>query len=388
MTARVLFVSNGHGEVAIASRIAAETAGVVCDHLALVGGEKTQTGMNEVGPRRAMPSGGLIAMGNVRNIARDLGAGLIAHTFAQLRFLRSTRGKYDIAVAVGDIFALFMALQANARATIFVGTAKSVHHAKYGPIEQRLIREANRVFVRDAATADSLRASGIDAYPANVIVDLYADAGTRPIDAAFSPLLAIFPGSREPAYADAVALCAILRELARQDAQIGGVFSIAPGLDAARVATMLAGDGWRIMQRDDPEQPLSLYLEEREVARAWRGPLGAMLQHATLVLGQAGTANEAAAAAGIPVVAYEPSAAGKRAWYRMRQAGLLGDALLVVDGDVREAAQQVRALLDDDARRAHMGRIGRERMGPPGGAALIANSIQLFASVAAPSGSV
>jgi uncharacterized protein (TIGR03492 family) len=146
----------------------------------------------------------------------------------------------------------------------------------------------------------------------------------------------------------------------------------------------LTGDAWRVVNRGDALQPFSLHEGEREIARAWRGPLGAMLQRATIVLGQAGTANEAAAAAGIPVVAYEPSHAGKRAWYRMRQAGLLGGALLVVDGTIQNAAMQVRELLADAVRRERMGRIGRERMGPPGGAQLIARTIR---TIAAPSGS-
>jgi uncharacterized protein (TIGR03492 family) len=321
-------------------------------------------------------------MGNVRNIVRDVGAGLIGHTLAQLRFLRTVRGEYDVAIAVGDIFALIMALQAHAGETVFVGTAKSVHHAKYGPMERRLIRKAQRVFVRDAATADFLRTHSIDAQPANVIVDLYADPGPIAVETSFEPLIAIFPGSRESAYADAVALCAILRELAKTDPRAGGVFSIAPGLDAQRMSRALAEDGWRVVDRGDAVQPFSLYEGEREIARAWRGPLGAMLQRATIVLGQAGTANEAAAAAGIPVVAYEPSRAGKRAWYRMRQAGLLGGALLVVDGTVQSAVIQVRELLADAARRDRMGRIGRERMGPRGGAQLIAATVEAIVGAA------
>ncbi len=379
---RVLFVTNGHGEVAIASRIARDLSGTQSDHLALVGAEYAAEGLREIGPRRAMPSGGLIAMGNVRNIVRDVGAGLIGHTIAQLHFLRSLRGRYDVAVAVGDVFALVMALQARAKSTVFVGTAKSIHHAKYGPVERRLIQRARRVFVRDVATADFLRRHGIDAYGANVIVDLYANAGGESIGTPFEPLIAIFPGSREAAYGDAVALCSILRELAKEDLGIGGVFSIAPGLDAQRMANELAAAGWRVVKRADAQQPFSLLEGEREIARAWRGPLGAMLERAAIVLGQAGTANEAAASAGIPVVAYEPSRSGKRTWYRTRQSGLLGDALLIVDGNVQQAASQVRALLNDDARRKHMGNAGRERMGPPGGAALIANAIQTFASAA------
>lgn len=377
-----LFVSNGHGEVAIASRIAHELRGAQCDHIALVGDVRQGSILREVGPRRAMPSGGLIAMGNVRNIARDVAAGLVGHTLAQVRFMRSVRGTYDVAIAVGDVFALIMALQARARATIFVGTAKSVHHAPYGPMERRLIRAAQRVFVRDAATAQALRAHGIDAQPANVIADLYEASSQPRIDAPFEPCIAIFPGSREAAYADAVALCGIVRELAARDARAGGVLSVAPGLDPARMRAALAQDGWSVRERPSEREPFSLYEGEREIVRAWRGPLGAMLASAQLVLGQAGTANEAAAAAGLPVVAYEPSSRGKRAWYRARQAGLLGGALLVVDGDVAQAARAVRELLGDAARREEMGRVGRERMGPPGGAKLIAGAIESLSGTA------
>ncbi|MGB8520993.1 MAG: hypothetical protein WCD38_12605, partial [Candidatus Tumulicola sp.] len=108
MTA-VLFVSNGHGEAAIAERIAVELAALRpnlgLDHLALVGDVPSES-LRDVGPRAAMPSGGLIAMGNVRNIVRDVRAGLLGLTLAQRRFLRAVRGEYAAVVAVGDAFAL------------------------------------------------------------------------------------------------------------------------------------------------------------------------------------------------------------------------------------------------------------------------------------------
>jgi len=74
-------------------------------------------------------------------------------------------------------------------------------------------------------------------------------------------------------------------------------------------------------------------------------------------------------------VAFERAHDRKTAWYRMRQRGLLGDALLVTSGDVESAARDVAALLADAPRRVRMGTIGRERMGPAGGARAIANSI-------------
>ena len=373
--ASVLFVTNGHGEIAIADRIAHELdPDIRADHLALVGDTRHGVArMHDVGPRRAMPSGGLVAMGNVRNIARDIAGGLLVHTLTQLRFLRRMRGKYDVAVAVGDVFALLMAQRAGARRTIFTGTAKSVFVAPYGTMEERAIRRADAVFVRDEPTASRLRARGIPAQAANVIVDLHEDR-THAMQRDFDPAIALFPGSREAAYADAVQLCGIVRLLARERPQAGATLSVAPSLDATRMARALAADEWTVSNNADPLAPFDLKHGGRTIVTAWRGTIGAMLRGATIVLGQAGTANEAAAAAGIPVVAYERRA--RPAWYRKRQIALLGDALLLVRGTRAQAAAQVSALLNDPQRRAAMGDEGRRRMGQPGGAVAIAREIE------------
>ena len=373
---RVLFVSNGHGEAAIAARIASELSaygGIAADHLALVGDFAHAPVMRDVGPRRAMPSGGLVAMGNVRNIARDLRAGLLAHTVAQLRFLRGARGTYAAAIAVGDAFALLMAMQAAAP-PIFVGTAKSVHVAPYGPLEERLIRRAQVVYVRDEQTASRLREHGIAARSGNAIVDLYPAEETLRAPGV-SPYLALFPGSRNEAYADAAFLCNVVRELAGTYPALAATLSVAPGLDPARMMAHVERSGLRVEASADEQRPFVAYAGERPVIHAWRGPLGSMLQDADAVLGQAGTANEAAAASGIPVIAFAPGTHPQNAWYRRRQAGLLGDALAIIPGDAPAAARSVAQLLDDSARRDRMARTGRERMGAPGAAKRIAAEI-------------
>lgn len=375
---RVLFVTNGHGEIAIAARLALELQAlgpIPCDHLALVGDFRYPSTMRDVGPRRSMPSGGVLAMGNVRNIVRDLRAGLLVHTLAQLRFLHGIRGSYTLAVAVGDVFALLMAMRAQARTTVFVGTAKSVHVAPYGPLEERIIAKAGAVFVRDLPTAQQLAAHGISAATAaNAIVDLYAGDGAA-LDVPFEPLLAIFPGSREGAYDDAPFLAEVAAGVAQRDAGAGAVLSIAPGIDVERMCALFEADGWEIARGTQTNQPFSLLRNGTEIVRAWQGPLGAMLRRATLVLGQAGTANEAAAAMGIPIVAFARSGETRAPWYRMRQIGLLGEAMIVAPRDAQAAVAQVCALLHDPARRAEMGRVGRQRMGPPGGAAQIAGTL-------------
>lgn len=382
---RILFVSNGFGEAAIAERIAADLCAAgpfACDHLALVSGSARSHHLTDVGPRKQMPSGGLIAMGNARNIVRDIAAGLWGHTWNQLRFVRSTRGDYAAVVAVGDVYALLVALRSSAPA-VYVGTAKSVHVARYGRMEARVLRRARAVFVRDGDTARALRAQNVDAEaPGNVIVDLFADA--LPCEKRYDPELALFPGSRPPAYHDAVFLCAVVRELSRSRQSLGARLSVSPSLDAQMFARALACDGWAVrIEGSENSVPFTLYDGARAVVTAWSGPLGAMLPPASVVLGQAGTANEAASAAGVPVVAFEPPGEKKASWYRMRQARLLGDGLLVVRGGKTEAVSAVRALLDDAQRRARMGAAGRARMGGSGGAYAIAGRIAAIARAGA-----
>jgi uncharacterized protein (TIGR03492 family) len=378
---KLLFVTNGHGEIAIADRIAEEVRALAptaaIDHVPLVGESRSEH-MREVGPRRAMPSGGLIAMGNVRNIVADVRGGLLGLTLEQRAFLARARGKYDRVVAIGDVFALMMALNARTPTT-YVGTAKSVRVAPYGFFERRVLRRADPVFVRDDATAQLLRTQGIDARaPGNVIVDLFGGEDDPRADEAaegFAPVLVLFPGSRQSAYDDGRFLLEIVAQIAGDRPRLGAVISIAPLLDAATFAATLRADGWEVDERNDARIPFIVRRGERVYARAWRNGIGPLIARAQIVMGQAGTANEAAAAAGVPVVAFERDRDRKSAWYRMRQHGLLGEALVVLPGDLTHAASGVRALLDDAPRRARMGAQGRERMGSPGGARAIARDL-------------
>jgi uncharacterized protein (TIGR03492 family) len=359
-----LFVSNGHGEAAIAARIAREVRAlstVPLDHLPLVLAGGDDEILRAVGPASKMPSGGLVAMGNVRAFAGDVRAGFLPLLAAQVRFLRA-RSPYACVVAVGDVYALGLALLAR-RPTLFVGTAKSVYVAGYGRFERTLLRRARRIFVRDEPTAAALRAQRVAAQaPGNVIVDLLDDEPAAPEAVA----LGILPGSRENAYEDGVQLARVTRAIPAR-----ALFSLAPGLDPAVFARLLAADGW-VVTADAAPTPWRAHAVGGAQLIGWSGSLGALVRASGLIVGQAGTANEAAAACGVPVVALE-TATGS--WYRMRQRRLLGDALAVLPVEAEAAAAEIRDLLADQPRLAHMRAAGRERMGRAGGARAIAQAI-------------
>jgi len=374
---RILFIANGHGETAIAARLGRavrERLGgeqLVADLFPLVGDGSGAAGhVRVVGPTAALPSGGLVAMGNVRAFSRDLGAGFLPLWRRQVRFTREAGARYDALVAVGDVYALGMALLSGRR-PIFVGTAKSAYVAPYGPFERTLLRRARTVFVRDEATARVLRDRRVDAVaPGNAIVDLVDDSPP----AVREPALGLLPGSRDEAYADAVRLARVARELAARGGPAVALLSLAPTLDARRMAVGLADDGWALAPSHEPGVR---FVASCGAARllGWEGPFGALLAASAVTLGQAGTANEQAAAAGIPVIALASRASGRTDWYRMRQRRLLGEALLLVPEDPAGAAEAIAALGRDPIRRARMGAIGRERMGPRGGAAEIARVV-------------
>lgn len=377
---RVLFVSNGHGEVAISDRISAELRSLApqieIEHLGLVGDIPARFA-SEVGPRARMPSGGLIAMGNVANILRDLRAGLLRLTVRQWQYLRRTADRYDAVVAVGDTFALWMALQTR-RPVAYVGTAKSVYVAPYGRLEERILRRAREAFVRDEPTADRLRSHGIAAEaPGNVIADLFGNPERlRPeLTEGFTSAVALLPGSRAHAYEDAVFLTRIFSAVARDRAGLGAMLSIAPGIDAERIAGALRDAGCELRSRAERDIPFEVMHGSRVLVRAWGGEIAAVLHAALLVLGQAGTANEAAAAAGRAVLAFDRGVDKEHASYRWRQSRLLGDALVIASSDLSTATRAVSELLDSPQRLARLGAIGRERMGRAGGARRIAERI-------------
>ena len=314
-----------------------------------------------------MPSGGLVAMGNVRAFAADLRAGFLGLLGAQIAFLWGARRWYDAVVAVGDAYALGMA-NLTRLPTLYVGTAKSVYVAPYGRFERSLLRRARAVFVRDEPTAEALRGRRVQATaPGNVIVDLIDAA-----PAAFpGDWLGIVPGSRAQAYPDAVRLARIARELAERRPEIRTLLSIAPNLEASRFAAALGADGWSVTAGNDPAIAFEASHGPARLV-GWHGSFGAFVRASIAVLGQAGTGNEQAAAFGRPVVAVA-TPPGSSDWYRMRQGRLLGAALLLVTPE--SAAREIEALLSDEPRLAAMAATGRERMGPPGGAAEIARAI-------------
>lgn len=380
--ARILLVSNGFGEMAIletiAKRIAARAPSAHLAHMPLVGRLDADAWPPPVGPQAAMPSGGLVTFWNVPNIVRDVGAGLIGLSISQFAFLSRQRRAYDVVVAVGDVYCATACLWFARLPTVVVATAKSEAVASHSWIERRILRGARITFARDEPTARELARGGVRArYAGNAMMDqVVAPEFTLPV-VSEALHVALLPGSRSDAPSNAGAAARrLLRMSALSGKRVQAFLALAPAADTAAIVRALEDEGFTVSQRADDGVVAAASRDAVEIAIV-RGGLAASLGAADIVLGQAGTGNEQAAGLGKPVIAAagpgeSPQSVG---WYRMRQRKLLGEALVVLQGDDDSFARDALALLGDRERLAAMSAAGRERMGSPGASDAIAQAV-------------
>lgn len=367
---RLLVISNGHGEDAIAAEIIRRLPrGADIAAYPTVGSGHAYAGVCPiVGPRRFLPSEGVRRRGS---LLRDLRVGF--GIGPALRFMRREARGYDAILVVGDLLGVVMCWWTGNRVTLYLDVYKSGFGNRYSGLETAIIkRSCARVLTRDDVLAGQLRQAGIDArFAGNVMMDTLARG---PYDAAarrrHARAIAILPGSRASA-ADNFALQAeaLRRVPESRDSDIfvglapdieptelarAAGLAFQPGSGAAGDVGQLVGDG------------LCLNLVS--------GSLGNVLEASDVVLGQAGTANLQALGLGRPVISF--LAGDVRAARVARVAALAGESRIVVPEASPEAlAAPLGRLLRDDAERSRRGAIGRDRIGPPGAIAAIAEAL-------------
>ncbi|MBS2038706.1 hypothetical protein JST97_27240 [bacterium] len=359
---KLLVLSNGAGEDAIAASILEHLpAELEITVFPLIGaGSAYARRWPQMGEAGAPPSQGLSNQ-SWRLWLEDFRHGLAGRVLRQWKQLRQQRA--CTALAVGDLVPCALAALAGMRTIYFVGTAKSVYHHAYSWPERFLLKRwVKKALVRDQPTADFLTLHGLSAaYLGNAMMDETVPLG---LDLGFERALALFPGSRAQAPQELPRQLRIWQRL-QADFPCPAAVAVAPGMDLQSLVPASSS-----LRLTGEERGVVGWLDEK-VALV-QGALGDLLARSWLALGQAGTAHEQAAGAGVPVVSLHPTPNGPLGWYRGRQQGLLGDALLVVSEDEAQAAKALARLATDPVERERRAAIGRERMGLPGGAARMA----------------
>ena len=383
----VTFLSNGHGEDVIGALLAEEIMRRRPDLRVQAfptvdeGRAYEKLSIPILGPRRAMPSGGLL-MHRPDLFAQDLKAGFLRMTAKQLLELRQL--ETDVLVVVGDIYALLLSSLVTTKARFVVQTLVSAHHGegrflarlkhpnrllmeRIASPERALMRRlARHVYVRDEATVGFLRSKGLERVSSLGNPALDAVAGEPLREHMGAPLrVALLPGTRR--YAPA-ALNAMLRALAR--------VPDATGLVAWAGGTLPPPPApWS----SAPSPPNAVGLRSTLVhgeqkVYIYENRFADILHTSQLVLGTAGTANEQAAALGKPVVSFPVPPLYSQAFLR-NQKRLLGDALTLAEARPEAVAAALKVLLTDDAKRERAAAAGKARLGEPGGTRAIVADI-------------
>lgn len=388
MAATVLLISNGHGEDAVAARLARALAEARPDIELIAfptvgrGDAFASAPVERAGPLRRLPSDGMTFRSPSLFFA-DLRGGLVSTTVRQLRDLRAL--KPDLVIAVGDVWAEALALVPRSRLRFCVQTLVSVRMDAGRPIstfrifrerftwfERTLLRSAfRRAYLRDEDSAEALRRSSVPSatYLGNPMVDELPDRTTvRRFARGDRPTFALLPGTRGQA---AAALHTMLKAVAAMeplDAIVPWTQPTWPDVPA----------GWTEAERSTSR----LILRRGEtVVHLGTDTFAEALAQADVAIGTSGTAHEQAAALGIPVLAFR-CGPGYTQSFLEGQRRLLGDALETVAPDPDRIAIAATRLVNDPSELSRRGEIGRSRMGGPGASRAIAADVLRLATEA------
>ncbi len=429
---RLLVLSNGHGEDAIAVRILKELQQqphppeIFALPLVGEGYAYQQLEIPLIGSVRAMPSGGFIYM-DAWQFLRDLSGGLIQLTFNQIQTIRSWAnsqqkcGRNHAILAVGDIIPLLFAWMSGTKYA-FVGTAKSEYHVRdenrllprssplarlghfsgsvYHPWERWLMshRNCKAVFPRDSLTTNILQQWPIPAFDVgNPMMDgleptfptarFYSNNSENP-GLARPLIITVLPGSRPPeAYANwqkilmAVSALITLPEELSVQAHTGGklVFlgAIAPSLHFVSMHQILQSHGWHPY----PDSPVTIpdtdaltFKQKNAYFVLTQKAYNDCLHMADMAIAMAGTATEQFVGLGKPAITIVGKGPQFNYKFAKTQSRLLGPSVTLVE-QPNEVAQVVRSLFANPDKLHVIAENGLRRMGKAGAAKRIAECL-------------
>lgn len=409
---KLLCLSNGHGEDAIAVRIlrSLQTQAPQAEIAALpLVGEGHAYGQAEipiVGPVKTMPSGGFVYMDG-RQLWRDVRGGLVGLTLAQYRLVRRWRQQGGQILAVGDIVPLLMAWLSGSDYA-FVGTAKSEYYLRdeagwlkdhrsegwagsvYLPWEQWLMRQSRCQVVcpRDALTTRVLKRLKIRAADlGNPMMDnletalnpawqAALESGDRPLT------VLLLPGSRAPeAEANWRRILESLKGIgqAYRNQSILYLAAIAPSLDTTAFHTALIHYGWQPQDHLPKLHPLTdpeatSYRQGMTQLIVTQQAYTACLQTADAAVAMAGTATEQFVGLGKPVISIPGLGPQFTPRFAEAQTRLLGVSVCLAPSP-QQVGERLSGILSKPDLLQIIGDNGKRRMGTAGAGARIAQRL-------------
>lgn len=362
---RLLVISNGHGEDAIAAAIVARLPrSLDVEAYPMIGAGNAYAGVCPiVGPRAALASEG---WRNVKgSLRRDIATGGLGTVPPALRFLRNIRGKYDRIVVVGDMVGVLACLGTGNRDLVYLDVYKTGAARLYSGPERWAIKQACRtVFCRADNLARSLTHIGVDARSAgNVMMDTIPHGDYDARARRSRPLaVTLLPGSRaltSESFALQVGALRTLPAEIRPDVFLAVAGNVNVD-ELARSANLKRTP----MLSIEPGDLGELSDGDITIRMARGGAMGNLLAASDLVLSQAGTATVQALGLGKPAITFV-NPRDRRSRFTDEQM-LFGEARVVVPAETAAVGAALHSLLTDDEERRRLANIGRQRIGGAG----------------------
>jgi uncharacterized protein (TIGR03492 family) len=393
---KILALSNGHGEDAIAMKIVKSlqqnpnVTDVVALPLVGVGYSYVESGIPVIGSTKQMPSGGFIYMDGSQALA-DLRHGLLQLTWHQIQVTRRWAKQGGVILAVGDIVPLLFAWLSGAPYG-FVGTAKSEYYIRdehgmlprrswfeqfeglfgsvYLPWERWLMsrRQCKAVFPRDRLTTQVLQQWRIPAYDlGNPMMDGLVPSGDLVYEPQAGlrdqPLLTftLLPGSRSPEiYHNWAQILRALILLVDGFLNYRLLFlgAIAPNVDMAPLQEILQTQGWN----QSPDGTDSVFLYRHATLVLTQTAFADCLHQGDFAIAMSGTATEQFVGLGKPVISLVGKGPQFTPAFAEAQTRLLGPSVTLLQ-DPQQMPSVVRSLLENPDHLQIIHENGHRRMG-------------------------
>lgn len=394
---KLLVISNGHGEDAIAVRIV-EQLQHIAPKLEIValpivgeGLAYQKCSVPFAGKVQTMPSGGFVYMSG-EQLAADLRGGLFQLTLHQLKVVHRWGKTKNPILAVGDIVPLLFA-RLSGSPYAFVGTAKSEYYLRdsngewldstpwlqrffgsdYLPWEKWLLKQATGIYPRDRLTCSVLQQQEVLAIDAgNPMMDGF-QISQRQERKESQLTVVLLPGSRMPEAMNnwQQILKAVNKLTKMTQYKLSFEAAIAPGIDINQLVEKLLAAGWE--KQAHSQKMLFAYQE----ANLWlrQNAYESCLEEADIAIAMAGTATEQFVGLGKPAITMSGTGAQCTPAFMEAQSRLLGCSILWVQHP-DEVADAIEHLLSSPALQQQIYDNGRARMGTPGAAARIARHLK------------
>jgi uncharacterized protein (TIGR03492 family) len=405
---KLLCISNGHGEDAIALPVLQELQKlpqppeIVALPIVGVGKAYISNDFSISGKVETLPSGGFLNQDN-RQLVRDLQGGLVGLTIDQIRTIRNWGQAGGKILAVGDLVPL-----------LFIGTAKSEYYIRdrqgqilpsqrdsievktgsyYFPWERWLLSRSRcrAVFPRDKLTTEVLQQSKIPAFDfGNPMMDGVGMEMSRPVfyqsqsvkrERAIPLVVTLLPGSRPPeAYANWRQILVAVNSLIPvfKTRKILCLAAIVPTLDLDILQGDLDRAGWTKITSPDAElisaiaDPRTIYYQQEQVTIAiGTQAYSQYMQLGDCAIAMAGTATEQFIGLGKPAFTIPGDGPQFTPGFAEAQTRLLGESVILVS-QAQDVGMEIQQLLQQPDRLQSIAQNGLLRMGKPGAAKRIA----------------